>query len=103
MIDKCIQKDFTRAKDIGDYFSNLNFKEGKWFIQIYHTDNSNVLICEYYSLTKIPNKYFRNPDTNSVRYINNRAVARLSVIEKIMMQENIKMITIKLCPISKVK
>lgn len=98
MADKCIEKDFTKAEDIKVYFSEINFKEGTWLISIFETNNPSNHICLHYNKTKRPKTYFGNSDDSSKHYINSKAAARWKVIQYEMDKNNIKNVTIKLCP-----
>ena len=71
----------------------------KYSIDIFETIKPTNFICTFYSFTKIPKKYFGNSDTEPKRYINRREPARWKVIQKVMIENKIQEVTIRLCPL----
>lgn len=94
-IEKQIVKEFSKAKDIHQYFRKLNFEDGTWNHVIYETENPNKILCSYWESTTIPNKYFGNPDTSKNRMIDNKQPARWKIIEKEMIENNIESVSVK--------
>jgi hypothetical protein len=99
LINKCIQKSFTNANDIHQYFKKIKFEDRIWNHQIFETNNTTNIICSFWETTTKPNSYFGNTDTNKNRMINGKYSARWKVIKKIMIENKINSITIKFCPI----
>lgn len=101
-IDKCLEKEFTTAIEIHQFFSKLKFKEGKWAIDIFETKRPANFICKYYGNGTIaPSTYIGNTDEN--RKINGRVPYRWEIIEIEMKEMKIDNVTVKFCPLIKTK
>lgn len=99
---KCIEFKVKKAESAHEKIQNTNLQSDLiYLIDIFETTNTQNFICEYYNKTKIPYKYFGNADTSSERLINGKESARWKVIQKVMNENNINEVTIRLCPIEK--
>lgn len=97
---KCIGFKVKKAESAHEKIQNTNLQSDLiYLIDIFETTNTQNFICEYYNKTKIPFKYFGNADTSSERLINGKESARWKVIQKLMNENNINEVTIRLCPI----
>jgi hypothetical protein len=101
IIENSIEKAFSTAQDIHDFFSKQKFDDGDWYFIIYETKNPNNTICNFWTKTGIPNNYFGNTETNKNRKINNRQPARWKIIEKEMLDNNIDSVTVKFYKLKK--
>lgn len=101
VIEHIIEKEFSNANEIHDFFRNQTFENGLWEHLIYETKNSNNIICNYWKGTTIPNKYFGNTETNQNRMLDNKQVARWKIIKKEMDDKNIESVTVKFFKLKK--
>ena len=101
MIEYNIEKEFKNAQDIHKFFSIQKFDSGEWHFLIFETQNPSNIICENWTKTGIPNKYFGNTETNKNRMIDNKQVARWKIIEKEMADKNIESVTVKIFKLKK--
>jgi hypothetical protein len=99
MKNNCIEFKVKQNESAHYNVQNYNFQDNtKYSIDIFETINPANYICTFYSFTKIPHTYFGNVDTNPNRYINRVEPPRWKVIQKVMIDENIKEVTVRLCP-----
>jgi hypothetical protein len=101
IIDYNIEMEFSNAQDIHLYFSKQKFDSGDWHFLIFETKNPSRFICENWTKTGIPNKYFGNTETNKNRMIDNKQVVRWKIIEKEMTDKNIESVTVKFFKLKK--
>lgn len=101
MIECNIEKQFKNAQEIHKFFSKQKFDSGEWHFLIFETQNPSHNICENWTKTGIPNKYFGNTETNKNRMIDNKQVARWKIIEKEMADKNIESVTVKIFKLKK--
>jgi hypothetical protein len=101
LIEYNIEKEFKNAQDIHHYFSKQKFDSGVWHFLIFETKNPSHIICENWTKTGKPNKYFGNTETNKNRMINNKQVPRWKIIEKEMADKNFKSVTVKFFKLKK--
>jgi hypothetical protein len=101
LIEYNIEKEFKNAQAIHKFFSKQIFDSGEWHFLIFETKNPSHIICENWTKTGIPNKYFGNTETNKNRMIDNKQVARWKIIEKEMADKNIKSVTVKIFKLKK--
>jgi cytoplasmic iron level regulating protein YaaA (DUF328/UPF0246 family) len=97
---KCVDFRVKKDESAHEKIQNTNLQNDLVYsIEIFETTNTRNFICEYYNKTKIPFKYFGNADTSKERLINGKEPARWKVIQKVMNENNINEVTIRLCPI----
>lgn len=97
---KCVDFRVKKDESAHEKIQNTNLQNDLIYsIEIFETTNTRNFICEYYNKTKIPFKYFGNADTSSERLINGKESARWKVIQKVMNENNIDEVTIRLCTI----
>jgi hypothetical protein len=101
IIDNNIEKQFKNAQVIHKFFSKQKFDSGEWHFLIFETQNPSHIICENWTKTEIPNKYFGNTETNKNRMIDNKQVARWKIIEKEMADKSIESVTVKIFKLKK--
>jgi hypothetical protein len=100
MKNNCIEFKVKQNESVHFNIQNYNFEYNiRYSIDIFETINPANYICPFYSFTKIPHTYFGNVDTNPKRYINRVEPPRWKVIQKVMIDENIKEVTVRLCPL----
>jgi hypothetical protein len=100
MKNNCIEFKVKQNESAHYNVQNYNFQDNvKYYIDIFETIKPANFICAFYSFTKIPKKYFGNADTEPKRYIDKREPARWKVIQKVMIDNNIKEVTVRLCPL----
>jgi hypothetical protein len=99
MKKNCIEFKVKQNESAHFNIQNYNFQDNiRYSIDIFETINPANYICAFYSFTKIPHTYFGNVDTNPNRYINRVEPPRWKVIQKVMIENKIKEVTIRLCP-----
>ena len=97
---KCVEFKVKKDESAHEKIQNTNLQSDLTYsIEIFETTNTQNFICEYYNKTKIPYKYFGNTDVSPKRLINKKEPARWKVIQKVMNENNINEVTIRLCPI----
>jgi hypothetical protein len=100
MKNNCIEFKVKQNESAHYNVQNYNFQDNvKYSIDIFETIKPANFICAFYSFTKIPKKYFGNADTEPKRYIDKREPARWKVIQKVMIDNDIKEVTVRLCPL----
>jgi hypothetical protein len=100
MKNNCIEFKVKQNESAHYNVQNHNFQDNvKYSIDIFETIKPANFICAFYSFTKIPKKYFGNADTEPKRYIDKREPARWKVIQKVMIDNNIKEVIVRLCPL----
>jgi hypothetical protein len=100
MKNNCIEFKVKQNESAHYNVQNFNFQDNiKYSIDIFETIKPANFICAFYSFTKIPKKYFGNTDTEPKRYIDKREPARWKVIQKLMIDNDIKEVTVRLCPL----
>jgi hypothetical protein len=100
MKNNCIEFKVKQNESVHYNIQNYNFQDNvKYSIDIFETIKPANYICTFYSFTKIPLTYFGNVDTNPKRYINRVEPPRWKVIQKVMIDNNIKEVTVRLCPL----
>jgi hypothetical protein len=100
-IEYNFEMEFSNAQDIHHYFSKQKFDSGVWHFLIFETKNPSHILCENWTKTGIPNKYFGNTETNKNRMINNKQVPRWKIIEKEMADKNFESVTVKFFKLKK--
>lgn len=101
---KCVEFKVKKGESAHEKIQDASLQSDLIYsIDIFETTNTQNFICEYYNKTKIPYKYFGNADVSPKRLINKKEPARWKVIQKVMNENNIKEVMIRLCPIGNIQ
>ncbi|MCF8429169.1 MAG: hypothetical protein K9G64_03470, partial [Bacteroidia bacterium] len=95
---KCVEFKVKKDESVHEKIQNISLQSDLIYsIDIFETINAQNFICEYYNKTKNPYKYFGNTDVSPNRLINKKEPARWKVIQKVMNENNINEVIIRLC------